>query len=197
MNLLLVLLQEKSEILFKDTVTYDLLIALITGVLSCVIFFGILRVFRPNIRTCNVICKNVITDKLGNKINRYCIKFYNSSFSDIENVSVDLFLMEDYFHGTAKNYKYKKLNLAQPEFKYLTGRINRNKEIYDNCVQMVILEDLEKIWNGSREWLHLQIDSTHSKSGRRKVKIQLYKDPNNTIKMGKFDSGENFNIIKN
>jgi hypothetical protein len=197
MNQLSAVVIKSSEILFKETVTYDLLIALITGVLSCLIFFGILRIFRPNIKTCNVICKKEITDSSGNKSNQYSIKFYNMTFSDIENVSVDLFLMEDYFHGTAKNYKYKKLNLAQPEFKYLTGRINRNKERYDNCVQMVIVEDLEKIWNGSKEWLHLQIDSTHSKSGRRKVKVQLYKDPNNTIKNGKFDSGENFNIIKN
>jgi hypothetical protein len=46
MNFLSVVLENKSEILFKETVTYDLLIALITGVLSCLIFFGILRVFK-------------------------------------------------------------------------------------------------------------------------------------------------------
>ena len=80
MNFLSVVLENKSEILFKETVTYDLLIALITGVLSCLIFFGILRVFKPKIKTCNVICKNVVTDKLGNITNRYCIKFYNNSF---------------------------------------------------------------------------------------------------------------------
>ena len=75
--------------------------------------------------------------------------------------------------------------------------MNRNKETYDNCIQMVIREDLELIWNGSKEWLHLQIDSTHSKSGRRKVQVQLYKDPSNTIKKGRFDSGENFKILNN
>ena len=103
--------------------------------------------------------------------------------------------MEDYFNGSAKNYKTKKLKIAQPNFNFLTGTRNKNKEIHNNCVQMSIKEPLEDLWNGEREWLHLQIDSTHSKSGRRAVNVKTYKDPLNTIVLGKFDSGDNFNII--
>ena len=99
------LVKTVADIPFKETVTYDLLIALFTGVLSCVVFFSILRIFRPNIKTCGVICKTEVNDELGHKKNLYYLKFYNWSFSDVENVSVDLYLMEDFFHGSAKNYK--------------------------------------------------------------------------------------------
>jgi hypothetical protein len=103
--------------------------------------------------------------------------------------------MEDYFHGSHKNYHSKELKIGRPEFKYMKGRYNKDKVIFDNCVQMRINEDLESIWNGGKEWLQLQIDSTHSKSGRRRVHVQVFKDPANTIKLGKFDSGESFKII--
>lgn len=181
---------------FKETVWYDLLLALITGIISSVIFFGILRVFKPRIKTCNIISKSPYKDDDGNIKYNYHFKFINKTFADIENVSLELMLMEDYFNGTSKNFTSKNLTLVRPEFKFLKGKWNKDKEIHNNCVQMRVVEDLEEIWNGDREWLQLQIDSTHSKSGRRSVHVQVFKDPKNTIKIGKFNSGENFDLIK-
>jgi hypothetical protein len=45
------------EVAFRDTVAYDLIIALVTGIVSSVIFFIILRIFSPKIKTCNIIAK--------------------------------------------------------------------------------------------------------------------------------------------
>jgi len=174
---------------------YDLIIALITGLLAAALFFLALRIWKPRIKIGSKIVKTEKTDEKGNKTYIYTFKFINKTISNIENVSIDLFLMEDYFNGSAKNYKTKKLKIAQPNFNFLTGTRNKNKEIHNNCVQMSIKEPLEDLWNGEREWLHLQIDSTHSKSGRRAVNVKTYKDPLNTIVLGKFDSGDNFNII--
>ncbi len=185
-----------KSIPFKETVTYDLLLALITGTISSVIFFSILRIFRPRIKTCNVISKMPYTDTDGSIKYSYHFKFINKTYADIENVSLELMLMEDYFNGEGKNFKSKNLTLARPEFKFLKGKSNKDKVIHNNCVQMRVMEDLEAIWDGDREWLQLQIDSTHSKSGRRKVHVQIFKDPKNTIKLGKFNSGENFDLIK-
>jgi len=180
---------------FRDTLAYDLIIALITGLLAAALFFLALRIWKPRIKIGSKIVKTEKTDEKGNKTYIYTFKFINKTISNIENVSIDLFLMEDYFNGSAKNYKTKKLKIAQPNFNFLTGTRNKNKEIHNNCVQMSIREPLEDLWNGEREWLHLQIDSTHSKSGRRAVNVKTYKDPLNTIVLGKFDSGDNFNII--
>jgi hypothetical protein len=180
---------------FRDTLAYDLIIALITGLLAAALFFLALRIWKPRIKIGSKIVKTEKTDEKGNKTYIYTFKFINKTISNIENVSIDLFLMEDYFNGSAKNYKTKKLKIAQPNFNFLTGTRNKNKEIHNNCVQMSIKEPLEDLWNGEREWLHLQIDSTHSKSGRRAVNVKTYKDPLNTIVLGKFDSGDNFNII--
>lgn len=183
---------------FSQTVAYDLLIATCTGVLSGLIaagvFFLILRIFKPKIVISDKIVKQTITTG-GNTEILYKFKIINKTRSNIENVSIDLFLMEDFFNGSAKNYRTKRLELAQPEFKFLTGTLEKNKEIHNNCVQMTIREPLEELWNGSREWLHVQIDSTHSKSGRRKVHVKTYKDPTSCIVSGKFDSGENFTIL--
>lgn len=170
---------------------------IISGVIAASIFFIALRIFKPRIVISDKIVKKLRTNEDGSKEWFYVFKFINKTKSDIENVSIDLFLMEDYFSGSAKNYKFKKLEIAQSEFNFLIGRKNKDKEIHNNCVQMRIKEPLEEIWNGKREWLHVQIDSTHSKSGRRKVQVKTYKDPSNSIVDGRFDSGENFDILPN
>lgn len=197
------LINQTTEILakipFRETLAYDLLIALgigvVAGIIASSLFFLVLRVFKPKIVICDKIVKEIKKKTYGEVEFVYRFKIINKTRANIENVSIDLFLMEDYFNGSAKNYKTKRLTIAQPEFKFLTGTKNKNKEIHNNCVQMVIREPLEKLWNGEREWLHLQIDSKHSKSGRRKVFVKTFKDPINTIIIGRFDSGENFNIL--
>lgn len=183
------------EQVFKDSVVYDLLIAILTGLLSAGAFFLVLRVFKPRIKICDKITKMPIVLEDGTDSFKYQFKFYNATASNIENVSIDLFLMEDFFHGSAKDYNIKELKVAQPSFKFLTGTSDKDKEIHNNCVKVTIKEDLETLWNGKREWLHLQIDATHSKSGRRKVYIKTFKDPAVSIVNGSFDAGENFNII--
>lgn len=190
--------QEVEQILtpFRDTLAYDLIIALLTSLMAAGAFFLFLRIFKPKISISDKIVRTSKTNENGDTEYKYVFKIINKTRADIENVSIDLFLMEDYFNGSAKNYKTKKLKIAQSEFNFLTGRKRRNKEINNNCVQMTIKEPLEDLWNGQKEWLHVQIDSTHSKSGRRTVHVKTYKDPSNTIINGKFDSGENFNIIK-
>jgi hypothetical protein len=184
--LLVVAIALKKE--FGETVWYDLLIALFTGILSCLIFYLVLRIFKPNIKTCSIICKEL--ESLDNEITtRYYFKFINKTYSDIENISINLLLIEDYIHGSGKNFSGKELKLKRYDFKNIPGKWTKNKEIHNNCVQMLIDEDLENLWDGKKEYLELQIDCTHSKSGRRLVHVQ------NTIKNGRFDSGENFNII--
>tara|TARA_R110002033_G_C3837675_1_gene234529 strand:- start:401 stop:967 length:567 start_codon:yes stop_codon:yes gene_type:complete len=183
------------QLTFKETVAYDLLIAILTGLLSAGAFFLVLRVFKPKIKICDKITRIPIKLEDGTDSFKYQFKFYNATYSNIENVSIDLFLMEDFFHGSGKDYNTKELKIAQPSFKFLVGKADKDKEIHNNCVKMTIKEDLESFWNGKREWLHLQIDSTHSKSGRRKVYVKTFKDPTVSIVNGCFDSGENFNII--
>ena len=98
---------------FRDTLAYDLIIALITGLLAAALFFLALRIWKPRIKIGSKIVKTEKTDEKGNKTYIYTFKFINKTISNIENVSIDLFLMEDYFNGSAKNYKTKKLKIAQ------------------------------------------------------------------------------------
>lgn len=193
MNSFLLIAEAVAPKEFGDTVWYDLLIALFTGFLSCVIFFLVLRVFKPRIKTCSIICKEV--DDAGVEKPEYYLKFINKTYSDIENVSISLLLIEDFLHGTGKNFTGKELKLKKYQIKNIPGKWRKSKDIHNNCVQMRIDEDLEKLWDGKREYMELHIDCTHSKSGRRLVHVQKYTDVKNTIKVGRFDSGENFNII--
>ncbi len=194
MNLFLLATESLPKKEFGDTVWYDLLMALFTGVLSCVIFYLTLRVFKPRIKTCSVICKEIEISGGKQKV-EYYLKFINTTFSDIENVSINLLLIEDYIHGSGKNFTGKELKLKRYDIKNIPGKWRKNKEIHNNCVQMLIDEDLETLWDGKKEYLELHIDCTHSKSGRRLVHVQKYTDVIKTIKVGRFDSGENFNII--
>jgi hypothetical protein len=193
LNTFLIITKAESVIEFGDTVWYDLLIALFTGVLSCVIFYLALRVFKPQIKTCSIICKEI--DETGIEKPEYYLKFINKTFSDIENVSISLLLIEDFLHGSGKNFRGKELKLKKDQIKNIPGKWRKSKDIHNNCVQMRIEEDLENLWDGKREYMELHIDCTHSKSGRRLVHVQKYTDVKNTIKSGRFDSGENFNII--
>ena len=179
---------------------YDLTLALITGVFSGILaaamFFLILRIWKPNIAISDKIVKQIKTNASGEEEIFYYFKFVNKTKADLENVSIDLVLREEYYNGNSKNYTNKYLRLSKPEIKYLIGRDNKNHDIHDNCILMRIKEPLEDLWNGDSECLRVEIDSRHSKSGRRRVIPQNYTDPSNTIINGKFDSGENFNIIK-
>ena len=184
---------------FRDTLAYDLIIALLVGVVSGIIasglFFLVLRIFKPRIRIAKEIVKQIINKENGEIEIHYWFKFINMTKADIENISIDLFLMEDYFNGSAKNYETKRLKIARSEIKFLVGLNKRSKDTFNNCVQMKILEPLEEKWNGKKEWMQLHIDSKHSQSGRRKVQVMKFQDPERTIVVGKFDSGENFKIL--
>ena len=119
-----------NESNFRDTFWYDLIMAVLTGVLSATVFFLSLRIFKPKIKTCGKICK--VND---NGTIKYYAKFYNSTRSDIENVSVTLHLLEDYYNGSAKNYTGKTLKIKQNEFKLIPGKKNKKKDIHNNCME--------------------------------------------------------------
>jgi len=185
----------------ETSILYDLGLALgigvVSGLIATAIFFAFMRYFIPKIVFGNVISKELNEEHKGDTPKyKYYIKFYNDTGVNIDNVSIDLLLMEAYINGTGKNFKSTRLKIEQNGFKFLAGKDNKDVDLTNNCVQISILEDLESIWDGKTMWLHLQIDSFHSVSGRRKVHVTKFKDPTNTIKMGKFDSGETFKIIK-
>ncbi len=176
-------------------VVYGIIISLVSGVVSAFIFFMMLRLFRPNIEISNEIVRFTEDGKEKHKF-----KFINKTRSSVVNVSIRMFLIEEYKHGTGKNFTQRKVLVNTEKIDYLVGTSEKDPEKHDNCIQMTILNvkdggPLKDEWN-KREWLYLYIDCEHSQSGRRKVFLKKYPEPNLSIVNGYFDSGENFNIIK-
>lgn len=86
------------------------------------------------------------------------------------------------------------MELRNNSYKFISGIREKNHEIHNNCVQIVILDDLEEKWTGENDWLHLQVTAYHSRSGSRKVFVQKFTNPN-VIKEGEFCFGHTFNIM--
>jgi hypothetical protein len=105
--------------------------------------------------------------------------------------------MRDYYHGKGKNYTVQDLEIAKNNMIFLSGRAGKNEDHQNNCVNMRIREDLEAIWCEDNAWLQLQIDCTHAVSGRRYVYTKKFTDPKTCIVDGKYDTGEDFEILNN
>lgn len=179
----------------------DFLLALVTGVVSGVIaayfYLRLTQLRKPKMEIGKCICKSVRpkNESATEKETVYHIKFINFTKHNIENISLDLFLMKDYFYGNGKNYKATRLKLKVNNFSFISGTKEKDKVIHNNCVQLTIDENLDKIWKGDHDWLQLQITAYHSVSGFRKVFVKKFTSPEMVIKDGKFDSGHTFEII--
>ncbi|MBA7590790.1 hypothetical protein ES708_32929 [subsurface metagenome] len=176
-------------------VVYSLMIGIVAGVVAAFVWFLIINWFKPKIKIGEVIGKTTLKfDEKEDESKVYLMKFINYTKPNIENVSIDLFLMFDYFHGNHKNYRVKRLKLRNDSYKFISGLREKNHEMHNNCVQIVILDDLEERWTGENAWLHLQITTYHSRSGSRKVFVQKFTNPN-VIQEGEFCSGHTFEIM--
>jgi hypothetical protein len=194
-----------------DSIIITLSFGVIAGVISAITYYFILRIIKPKIIISPYIAKSKI--KVKKEITNpdtgeteiteieeyeYVIKIINKTKSNVEDVSYQLFIMEDYLHGTGKNYTARSLSFkGKNHMSFLVGKKDKNKAINDNCRQIRILSDLEKDWDKKTEWLQFQIISYHSKSGSRIVHTKKYNTPSDVyIKKGSFDTGETFKIIK-
>ena len=126
----------------------------------------------------------------------YILKIINKTKYDIEDISFELLLMEDYLHGNGKNFTSKSIGFkGTSNLNLMVGRKNKNEIIHDNCRQIRIKGNLEELWDKKTEWLLFQITSYHSRSGSRKTHTHRFNTPSVTIKEGMFDSGETFDLI--
>jgi len=178
-----------------ETILITLIFGVIAGVISAITFYYLMKMIKPNIEISEHIARRQV-DNNGKMEYEYVIKIINRTKSNVEDVSYQLFIMEDYFHGTGKNYSARELNfMGANSMKFLTGKDEKNESYHDNCRQIRIKGDLEGEWDEKKEWLQFQIVSYHSKSGSRKVHKRKYTNPSVTIKDGLFDSGETFEIL--
>lgn len=159
---------------------------------------------KPNIQISTEIAKErmvddneaPILDEHGDYMYEYVIKIINYTKSDIEDVSYQLFIMEDWFRGNGKIYTSRELKFKKSNsMKLLVGVDSKDESIDNNCRQIVIKGDLERDWDKNKEWLEFQIVSYHSKSGSRKVHKRKFTDRKRHVVEGYFDTGHNFNII--
>lgn len=182
----------------------SLIIGIVSGVISAIIFYFIMMSVKPDIRISNVIAKErkvdsnatPILDAEGNFVYEYVIKIINYTKSDVEDVSYQLSIMEDWFRGNGKMYESRELDFEKSNsMKLLVGINSKDETIHNNCRQIVIKGDLEKDWDKNKEWIEFQIVSYHSKSGSRKVHKGKFTDRSRHIVEGYFDTGHNFDII--
>lgn len=182
-------------VLNLETIIITLVFGVIAGVISAVTFYYLMKLIKPNIEISEHIARRKI-DNNGVMEYEYVIKIINHTSSNVEDVSYQLFIMEDYFHGTGKNYSARELEFkGANSMKFLTGKGEKNESYHDNCRQIRIKGDLEGEWDKKKEWLQFQIVSYHSKSGSRHVHKRKYTNPSVTIKDGIFDSGETFDVL--
>lgn len=180
---------------------FELITGLLTGFLSGIfvtVFLFIVRLgMRPKIKISPVIVERVRKNKETNEENTvWQIKLINKTLFNIENISLDLFIMEDYFHGDAKNYTTKKLNLKIDSFKFIKGKWYKNKELNDNCILVTVSDNITQIWNDRKSWLQFQVVAYHSLSGFRKVSVKKYRDFRDCVIKGEFKGGETFEVRK-
>lgn len=177
----------------------------VAGVISAYVFYLLMRYFKPVIEISEKIVKERLRDdrgqfilnENGEYIYEYLIKIINKTKSDIEDVSYQLFILEDYFKGDGKIFELRELEFKKNnKVKSIAGVKNKDKEKHNNCRLITIKGDLEKEWDKNREWVEFQIESYHSKSGSRKVHKQIYIDRHTNIVEGYFKTGHCFEIIR-
>lgn len=189
---------------FGQSILISLIIGIVAGIISAIVFYWLMRRIKPKISIGPQIAKEralcekgkPIKDDEGNYIYEYVIKIINYTKANIEDVSYQLFIMEDYFRGNGKMYETRKLEFKKSNsMKFLVGTKEKDHTIDNNCRQIVIAGNLEEEWDKNKEWLEFQIVSYHSKSGSRKVHKMKYTDRATQIIEGYFDTGHNFTII--
>ncbi|WP_138432380.1 hypothetical protein [Winogradskyella algicola] len=188
-------------------VCLTLFYGIISGVVAAVVYYYIMKSIKPKIEISDHIAKekkldengNHIKDEHGNLQYEYVLKIINRTKSNIEDVSYQMFIMEDWFEGpTVGNKNYEARDIAfkkRNSVKFIVGTKEKNTTYFDNCRQIALNGNLEKEWDKNNEWVEFQIVSYHSKSGSRKVHKMKYTDRKSHIVCGKFNSGETMEII--
>lgn len=185
-------------------VSLTLLYGIVSGVVAAIVFYYIMMSIKPKIEISDKIAKEKILDDKGNHIYNengelayeYVIKIINYSKANVEDLSYQLFIMEDWFSGNGKMFEARDLDFKKPNnMKLLVGLNEKDHTSNNNCRQIVIKGNLENDWDKNKEWLEFLVVSYHSKSGSRKVHKAKYTDRRLHIQEGYFETGHSMKII--
>lgn len=172
----------------------DIVAGVISGIIVTLFFFLLRISVKPRIKVSQFIVRRNRKNLETGEVNEvFQIKFYNASWSSIEDVTIDFYLMNDWYSSDKKSFAAIPIKLNLDSFKFLPGKLKRNKELNDNCVVVTLHGNLDEIWKDKHDWLELHITAYHSLSGFRKVKKRTYKGLK-CIEKGKFADGEVFKL---
>ncbi|MBO4804848.1 MAG: hypothetical protein J5554_02265, partial [Paludibacteraceae bacterium] len=164
-------------------------VGIISGIIAYFLNLALIRVSKPKFKISSIISKEE---------DGYRIKFINKTLSDIENLKMEMFIQTKHISNSQgdEDYRLREVKLKNTKCSYLAGLIHKDPKLNDNCVQLFIEDDLENIWKDDDK-LIFQITAYNRFTGVKAIQRQELHCPKESIKKGKFKSGQTIEIINN
>ena len=163
------------------------------GFISSVLFLVFIYILRPRIKISPQISKST---KAGKTV--YQIKIVNKSFFKVIDIHFELTLMHPMGEPKGRGLKMKRIQLKADKLWYISARDTfiRKSEYAPFAVRVIILEDLEQVWNQEEDFLDFKIIAKHGFSGFNKVIRERF-NHNSCIIDGEFENGTSMVIQPN
>ena len=192
-----------SESIKSSIDLYQIILSILTGIISSIVFLVIIFILRPRLKISHEICRrfdektgrNVYMIKVINKSRWFKVIDVNAELISQEPVAAPVLTKTKNCNG-ATNLKLKRLKLKEEN-----GHIwfiNRRKYSCKHASFAYIftcIEDLDTLWDeNKKQTLHFKIISKHGLSGFPKLTTMEYADKNSCIKEGRFYFGNTCEI---
>lgn len=165
------------------TIAQSLLIGIISGVISSLLFLISLFLLKPRIEISDKICTN---SEFGNTY--YFIKTINKTWWTIYDIKVELSLLQTSSTKGGKIYKVDKIELRrEPPFQI--PRFSKKDKDAFYAVLFSTESDLDTLWTKDTHSLKVVISARHNFSGFGNIFTKEYFSKEHAIHKGKFEFG--------
>lgn len=176
----------------SDAITVDLLISsVITSVLSSLIIFTLLLLFRPRIRISRQIAKHIHGQR-GTTV--YTFKIHNRSIIKLIDLRVEAMLVTNQPYNGSCILKVQELNFTRSNFIRLYGFSPFDNEAKYAC-RLSVVDDLGQLWTNHSQHIEFIVSARHPWSGLNRWFIRKYYLPDAIVE-GEFETKRSMAITK-
>ena len=168
------------------------ILAILVGLITSVIFFYILSKFRPKIDISKAIAKGA-DKKDGRPI--YRIKVINRTKYPIIDIKAQLHIFENQQTANGEIWKSMTIELKRSD-PIVIDKYDKSDRDALYAYRFVTYNDLEALWGYDNvQFLRFRIYARHALSGFGTFAYQDFRLKRNSIKVGDFSKGDTFEIV--
>ncbi|TCN84963.1 hypothetical protein [Shewanella fodinae] len=170
----------------------QVILAILTGLVSSAMFFFFLSRFRPQIAISPEIARGIST-KTGETT--YVIKVINRTRDDITDINAQLHLFNFHQTATGKIWKSDEVELKRST-PICIDKYNKKDKNANYAYRFLTYENLDARWNDENtQFIRFRIIARHATSGFGGAFKRDYLIKQKTIVDGTFSKGDTFKIV--